>query len=295
MKKTYFRSLFSVLRSPLSVLTWAALIFSSCDRIENDNRLIFSGAVGEWYDGTPVEDHTHRALLEKYTGVRCVNCPTADVEISNSLQHFGHSLIAVSIHDSCTFTRPYEGDPDMRTSDGNELSHFFGVFNGDYPNALVSRTKKNTGEWDLFTPTAGVDTRVETIVNTPAAIALDVTAQAVDNDGNITIKASIEFLESCSDTLTLTLFVMEDGIVASQLSTEGKINGYVHNHILRDIITDWRGTEIQADGKAGTCRYAIFQYKIDTTQWNPENCHIVAFVSNKNTMLVLNAAECSIE
>ena len=56
--------------------------FASCDKIESDDYLIFSGSTGEWYDGQPVADHTQRLLVEKYTGNRCTNCPDADEIIS---------------------------------------------------------------------------------------------------------------------------------------------------------------------------------------------------------------------
>ena len=60
----------------------SVFIFVSCDKIEQENYLVFSGAAGEWYEGTGVSDHSQRAIIEKYTGVRCVNCPSADVAIA---------------------------------------------------------------------------------------------------------------------------------------------------------------------------------------------------------------------
>ena len=55
----------------LAIVSAAAI---GCDKIDENNYIVYSGASGEWFDGTPVEDHSQRAFLEKYTGVRCAWC-----------------------------------------------------------------------------------------------------------------------------------------------------------------------------------------------------------------------------
>lgn len=278
----------------IALFTCFAALFVSCDKIESDNYIVFSGAVGQWYDGNGVADKTQRAILEKYTGVRCVNCPTADSAIAVAVDQYGHRLIALSIHDSSSFTLPYNDNPRLSTPDGQAWSQFFGVRAAAvYPNAIVNRAN-NGGAWDLFTPTSGINARVDNIVNQPAKIA--VAASATKQSDNVSITVDIELLQNIADDLTLTLLIMEDGINATQLMPDGTRNTeYIHNHVLRDVITDIWGADIEMNGTNGEKRMATFLYSEYDQQWNLDNCHIVAMISNKETREILNVAECGIE
>ncbi len=271
------------------------LLLAACDKIEpnEEGRYdIFSGAAGTWYDGTAVADHTQRAFLEKYTGVRCVNCPTADDAISQAMGVYGEQLVVVAIHDSSTFCKPYTGNIDMRTDDGDAWSTFFGVkATGSYPNAMVNRTSTGNA-FDLFTPTSGIEGRVDNALAESPRIAIDVKSQLSGREAAIDV--SLEFLQKVSQQLTLTLLVIEDGLVAAQMLPDGsKEENYTHNHILRDVITDPLGAAVDADGHQGTKRHAVFTYTL-SEEWNADKCHVIAFVSDAATHAVINVDECAL-
>ena len=276
------------------IIALTALSLGACDKIEEGNYIVFSGASGEWFDGEGVADHSQRALIEKYTGVRCVNCHDADVAINAALSQYGDKLLAVAIHDSClAFTRPIGDSPDMRTPDGDTWSKYFGIFNGSYPAALVSRTTTGNA-WDIFTPTSGINSRVDNVIGQQAKVAVE--ASAIHQTDAISITVNLEFMQTVSDDLTVTLFIMEDGIVATQRLHDGTDDeNYVHNHVLRDVITDVWGADIDCTGNSGEKRYAVFSYKNFSQNWNLDNCHIVAFISNKSTREIINVAECEIK
>ena len=272
----------------------AATVFVSCDKIEPGNYIVYSGTTGVWENGSNVDDHSQRTIIEKYTGVRCVNCPTADMAINTAMSSYGNKLIAVSIHDSSfAFTRPIGNSNDMRSADGHALSQYFGVYEGKkYPQGLVGRRKNKSG-WDLFTPTAGIEERVDAIVSKPSQIALSVSAK--DNGNGIMITAQMEWLANIDIPLTLTVLITEDSIKATQRMPNGEDStGYVHNHVLRDVITPLWGVDVNGDGKTGTCRKITLDYTGFEASWRKEKCHIVAFVSHKETMEMLNATECAI-
>lgn len=271
-----------------------SLSLASCDKIEQDNYLVFSGAAGEWFDGNGVSDHSQRAIIEKYTGVRCLNCPNADIAINAAVAGYGDKLIAVAIHDSSSFTRPIGDTPRLSTEDGNAWSNFFGVrAAGEYPSALINRTPNGTA-WDLFTPTSGINSRVDNIVNNDAQVAVAVDAKSGDNA--VAINVNLEFLQSVSDQLSVTLLIMEDGLVVTQRQSDGSDDeNYVHNHVLRDVITDIWGADINCTGQAGEKRVAQFVYTGFSSDWNLDNCHIVAYISNKASRQILNVAECEVE
>lgn len=280
-------------KTVLSLLTLVALLFTACDKIEEDQYIIYSGASGEWVDGNGVSDHSQRALIEKYTGVRCLNCPTAEDAINAAVAQYGGKLLAVAIHDSSTFTRPYPNNPDLRTATGNTWSKFFGVFDaGQYPVALVNRTPGASG-WDLFNPISGINSYVDPIVNSEATIAIEVSA--TEAEGLISTTVNLEFLENVGDNLNLTLFIIEDNINATQLMPDGEKNeSYIHNHLFREVITDVWGTQIDCTGAKGEKKMTTIDYQVANSEWIIANCHIVAFVSNRDTRQIVNVAECDI-
>lgn len=278
----------------IATIACAATLLASCDKIDSNEYLVFSGAAGEWFDGNGVSDHSQRAIIEKYTGVRCVNCPTADVAISDALAQYGDKLIALAIHDSSSFTRPIGDNPRLSTEDGNTWSNYFGVrAAGEYPAGLISRTL-NGSAWDLFTPTSGINNRVDNILNNDAQIAVAVNAKSDDNA--VTINVNLEFLQTVNDKLTVTLLIMEDGLVVTQRQPDGSDDeNYVHNHVLRDVITDIWGADIDCTGKAGEKRVAQFSYTEAKAEWDLAKCNIVALISNKESRQILNVAECHID
>jgi len=278
----------------LFLLASLALLSSACDKIEQDDYLLFSGAVGEWYDGNGVNDHSQRAIIEKYTGVRCINCPTADEAISAASSQYGYKLIAVAIHDSSNFTKPIGDNPRLSTPDGNAWSNYFGIrAAGSYPNALINRTSVS-GTWDLFTPTSGINSRVDNIIANNPSVAVATNASLSGNSINISV--DVELLSDISGQMTVTLLIMEDGLVITQRMPDGSDNeNYVHNHVLRDVITDIWGADIDCNGKNGEKRHAMFSYTDFNTDWNIDNCHIVAIVSDKVSRSILNVAQCAIE
>ncbi|MDY5969253.1 MAG: Omp28 family outer membrane lipoprotein [Bacteroidales bacterium] len=279
--------------SIFNILSLAALFaFSSCDKIEaddNGNYITFAGATGEWTDGGTVSDHSQRVFLEKYTGVRCINCPTADAVIHDAMSKYGPKLIPVAIHDSGTFSRPFSGNPDLRTEDGNVWSKYFGVV--QYPSALINRSLKE-GSANIADPTSSMDGAIDAILGISPSIAVEVNSQKTGG-GTLNISTKVEFLQNVEEKLTLTLLLMEDSIIAKQSQPNGTTNdAYVHNHVLRDVITDVWGMDVDADGRQGTRRAVTIDYNGLKSDWNLARCHVVAIVSNKDSRAVVNAAEC---
>lgn len=277
------------------------LLFASCDKIEDDNYILYSGAKAQWEDGDGVSDKTQRTLIEKFTGVRCINCPTADVTINNAINTMNGTLIAVAIHDSSfAFCRPIGKSPDLRTPAGNEWSNYFGVAaGGQYPIALVGRNRSSSG-WALFNPVSDVITPANEALNQPNLIAIALSAKK-QND-SIQVVVNLEYLQSLSDSLALTLFIMEDSIRATQKLPNGtEDTNYIHNHVLRDAITNPWGTLVD-DGRngddttpvaTGTKRRGNFTFAPNEA-WNISHCHIVAYISRISDKRILNVAECSI-
>ena len=67
----------------------AIYVLSSCDTVNEENRLIYVKPASV----------ARNVLIEDFTGQRCVNCPNATDEIEHLQQFYGaDTVIAVGIH-----------------------------------------------------------------------------------------------------------------------------------------------------------------------------------------------------
>ena len=257
---------------------------ASCDKIDKDRYLVPSGQTGEWFVSNKNISKDQRAMVEKYTGVRCVNCPEADNVIHASSERYGDKLIAVAIH-SGNFGRPLGSDPDLRTESGSIwYEHFVGTSAG-LPAAMVNR-----GE--LFNPLAGVDDKIEAVISQSPKVVMD-----IENSGDKLIPIAdihVGFEQTVNEDLTLTLLLTEDNILTTQSRVGGDdIENYAQNHVLRMVYTDVWGLPIEVSKEAGKKFFIRFYVTIPEGSVK-ENCHMVAFVSNKATREILNVAQCNL-
>ena len=267
-------------------LAIGAMMLTACDKV--DEYTSFAGAVGEWADGTSVADKSQRAFVEKYTGAKCVMCPAGDQVLNEAHEVYGDKLIAVAIDGPGSLGDPYNGEINTHTETGDKWAAQFGI--STLPTALVNRAKEN-GQWSLITTMSNLPNVLESVIATTPKLAVAVESNATAEKAMVT--ANIEFLEEVTEPLSLTLIVIEDSIVAKQLTPNGIDKNYVHNHVLRDAITDLWGTDVNATGAKGECRKVTFEYAIKP-ELKIDNCHIIAMVSNKETLAILNSAICKL-
>ncbi len=269
-----------------------ALMFASCDKIEpdaNGNYTVYAGPEIMWSEGSAVADHGHNALVEKYTGPRCSNCPNADAALDAIHESLGSRLVVMSI-------THYQEEPlaglDTRTDDGGEWARYFGV--SYRPTAMLNRTNVN-GQWDLFVGApaiSGIGSSINAVGSEQAKVAIDVTATQTGDSTDITF--NVELLADVDYPLNITLAVTEDSLKYPQLTPTGTDPEYSHNHILREVITDLWGVEVTSSASAGK----IYQGRIKVALKSVEdvkNAHIVAFATDAATRQVLNCAQCEVE
>ena len=273
----------------LSIFFAGLFLLASCDKIEadaNGNYVVFSGNTGTWYDSDIELPATQRAIVEKYTGVRCTNCPTADIVINTALGKYGESLMAIAVH-SGRFGEPLNNEQDLRTEEGTSWFEYFGIT--AQPSALVNRAHSGSS-WDIFTPTSGFDDRIDAIVNRSAQVAVQVQSQR--NSGNIySAEIYLDYKEDLTVAQTLTLLIIEDSIFTTQRGQGEEFDNYAQNHVLRQVVTNEWGMDIDATGTKGTRRFVSLNFDL-REDCIPQHCHLIAFVSNKETREIINAAEC---
>lgn len=268
------------MKRTILILTAAAL-FAGCDKISPDNYTQSTGGGSNWTSA-----NVHRAYVEKYTGPKCKNCPMADVTLDAAHHRFGDKLIVISVNHPTGQGVPWVGDPDLRTDDGTAWAQYFGI--SELPSAYLNRgTHLYTGSM------SEIAADIETAVNQTPQAGIGVTATAAGD--SISISVDVELYSQFDGGLSLTLALTEDSLVYKQSMPEGEPDEhYVHNHMLRDVITSTWGDDIPMEGLSGEHKVGRFSYVVTNGDIRLENCHIVALLVSKSDRSVVNCAECTI-
>lgn len=238
----------------------ALLLLSACSDIDEDERLIY-------VKPAPVG---RNVLLEDFTGQRCVNCPTATLEIEKLQEYYGADhLIAVGIH-SGPFSKSLRGVPyPLHTDVGDEYYNYWKV--ESQPMGVVGRT--GTCDYNLW----GAKVRDE--ISKTAPIDLQVACEYHQESRDASITVSGMGVDG-STVGKLQVWLTEDGITDFQLMPDGSRNdAYVHNHVLRCAVNGTWGTDFRVD--EGQTTQTTFSQTLDAA-WVAENMHVVAFVYNDN-------------
>lgn len=279
------------MKKSILTLCAAALLLGACDKIEpaeDGTYTLFAGISATWSDG-PAVGTDQRVLVEKFTGPRCPNCPDADITLDAAHEQLGDKLVVISINHPVGQGTPYPGDLDLRTDDGTTWDHYYGI--NAIPSAYVNRDKSNSYSGAMSNITADL----QSALGESPVLGVEVKATEA-SEGALDITVGLQFVQSYSSPLTLTLALIEDSLAYRQSHGSEVIEGYMHNHMLRDVMTDVWGAEVDATGAAGEKRQATFgTYRVKDASIRLENCHVVAFVSDRATKRVLNTAICRIE
>lgn len=234
-------------------------------------------------------------VLEEFTGVHCSNCPAAHVEVQNILANKPvEQVVAVAIHNSSLLAEPYPPpQPDFRTPEGIAISDLVG--GGTMPSGVIDRQDfdndgtptETKNEWSSY-----IDTQ---LAETPV-VNVDVSIKNYDPGTRLLIAhVKLHFLQTLTDTLNISVMVTESDMVAWQLQANLTIDSnYVHNHVLRGMMTSHLGSLITCSTEAGRVIEKDFTITLGAG-WKPENCEVVAFVNEVNGMNILQAGFCPVQ
>lgn len=254
------------------------LVTGSCSDISEDERFIVIDSVAP----------QRAVLLEDFTGQDCPNCPSAHVVIDGLVSQYGDAVIPVAIHAgsmaiSCTARRPGLMQPE-----GNTYNDRYGI--DEWPKGIVNGNsgRLNPDEWS---------DAVRSAVQLPASLGIELTATvgeiSDDNPGVISVDCKLR--PSADIQGVLSVWVLEDGIVARQRDIDrGLISDYVHNHVYRAAVNDVEGENVTLQANVHKdLTYTIPVRVTEKETWNVANLSIVAFVRQADGG-VAQAARCKV-
>ncbi len=233
-------------------------------------------------------------LIEQFTSVQCTYCPIGH-EILEALQELEPDKYAwVAIHG------PIMGDDPFYLTDGSTdyLESFVMPTYDAYPSAAFNRylfddnTLNNYREIAMTLSYSSlyknqVVSMFDDLINSvydeiPAFATIGIETEYDESTRQLSIKVSGDGVNNANEILDgnrLTVYLTEDGLVATQLNMGVYEEDYVHDNVLRSIVSNegypW-GDEINwIDDKTYENDYTV---TLDDS-WNANNMHVIAFIS----------------
>ncbi len=230
-------------------------------------------------------------LVEEFTGIDCVNCPTGSEKIEQIASQNPGKVIVVGIH-AGFFATNHNGF-DLRCADGQSLEQYLGPVQG-YPAATINRKifpdenqlPLGLSQWAGLINSEICNRPIVNLALTPAFNSNDTTATIT-----VDITPTSYFSDNLDYDMAVTVMITENNIVGYQKTPTGSDTAYVHKHVLRDVLsTDYKGDVIITKGNIVTAQQVVISdYKIPAG-WDPDNCYVVAFVHNKGSNIEVHQA-----
>lgn len=254
------------------------LSVAACDVIDPNEYI--TPVVGG--DTTIAVTNKRVVLIEEFTGQRCPNCPKAAEEVHKLQKIYPDQVLVIAIH-SGFFAMPIgEFTADYRTEEGTEIYNYFHP--ETFPNSTFCRMKIDESylvgyqSWESLVPT---------VVEQDAIANVTIDPIKVNNETReIEITVKTEMNTANSMNVKVAAFILENGIVSPQAYDQTVQEEYVHNHVLRGGFAGAWGEDIKGLGSDSK----TFKLTADT-EWNLNNCEVVAYIYNKETMEILQAVK----
>jgi hypothetical protein len=225
-----------------------------------------------------------RIIVEEVTGVGCTNCPDGARELAAAQEIVGEeNLILVGIHagnvGGGNFSTPLSSSKyDFQTQDGYDLVNNVGSIFA-VPSAAISRYEDplDLTPWLIDGWTARItqelteDYKLGLFVNN----TFDPLTRKLDIQVNITPEKTIDGAHR------ITVMITQDSIVDPQKDGLETIPNYVHRHVLRDIVTNATGDDLNASLIGGQVITRNYSLTLPAT-WVEKHCSVVAFVHGGN-------------
>ena len=222
-----------------------------------------------------------KQLVEQFTSWTCTFCPRGSTFLA-ALEKKRNDVAWVAIHGDQSRSKPDKFD----VAGHDTLEYVENL--GGWPSAGFNRANLDntlmtsigytsnqvsaaTTQWSNF-----IDSQNQLF---PALVTLDLTPtfNQTSRELSVTVKGTgVEAAGVCLDGYALTAYLTEDSLVAYQLNLNVPQNNYVHNRVLRKVLTNSiLGDKITWDGdnftRTLTCTLP--------SDWNTKNMHIIAFVA----------------
>jgi hypothetical protein len=245
------------------------LLFLSCEEIGPD---VFGGGGGGNVDTTLQKV----VLLEEFTAVRCPNCPDGDA-IGKQLEADNPGRIEiVKIHTGILATPYTFSNYDFEIQEGLDIDQMLGPVQFQ-PSAAIDRMLfsgenfilLDRAEWPYYVGQ-------QLLLTAPVDISLIKTYNEISRQLDLT--ANVKFISPISSATNIHVMITESNIVDAQLNDAVIDTFYVHDHVLRGMLTASSGDALLSSASENEEVDRSYSFTLPA-DWNATECRIVVFVS----------------
>lgn len=222
-------------------------------------------------------------VLEEFTGIKCGYCPVGHTIAKGIYDANPGRVVIINVH-AGSFSVPSGGQPDFRTQYGENLASFAGVTG--YPQGMVNRVPR-TGSGPLAMSRdfwSASSTAILNSGNSPVNVGMS--SKWTASSRTLNIRVELYFTSALGGAAKLNVVLLQSGVVGYQASGG---DSYIHNHILREMITGQWGEEITqtAQGSKVVKEYSyVLPADFIGIGCEVENCDVAAFVTSADNKTV---------
>ncbi len=235
-------------------------MMASCDDVKEDDRLI------------KVErpEIARKVLIQEFTGVNCVNCPTGASTVHDIQELYPESVIAIGMHPGGTgFSGPI-GTFNLNSDLARVYYDYYKP--AGFPAAVIDGQAPITN----ITAWSGA---VHDQLSQPAPADIELTPIYDASSRTLTVDYEVTVNNVYSKPLNINIWLVENGIHGPQKSGNTIIIDYEHNHVLRTSLTgDW-GNKLNSSFIPEEVYHGTVSIVLDEN-WVAENCQLVGFLQN---------------
>jgi len=248
-------------------------------------------------DFPDISDYERVVLLEEFTGHTCSNCPEGALLAHDLKEQYEEKLILISIH-AGSYAIPKPDDPgfeiDLRTETGNLLLEEFDI--SGFPSGMINRTEVYN-KWGL--PIFVWENVLDSMMKAQPVIGMQMITEYDDSERKLCIHIKSKYLKDLSNSLMLSVYITEDSIKGAQTNDNPDIGPsvlypYWHMHVLRGSYeTPWGFSVPGSPYKKDATHITTYKYILDEN-WKAKNCHVVAFIYDADSKVILQAVEAKV-
>ncbi len=227
-----------------------------------------------------------KVLLEELTGVRCPNCPAGAAQVKSLQDSYGDRLIAVGIHGGFLTIPLSESKYDFQNDYARELESFLEV--GPKPAAALNRVQHIEEEFSISTPSLWSQ-YIDEELKKENEMNIILTTEYNPDNRELDIIVSVVPLRDFSqdENLRISLMLTQNHIEDAQEDPNEVLEDYVHNHVLRTMLTEAKGDIIQKDLTENVAENFNFSFTLPKDEdleemeapWVAEEVEVIAFVN----------------
>ncbi len=289
MKRDRIKKILDKLQLPHGLVSLVLILgLASCEE-EGPNIQLEPPLTGNlkdtsYYADSDTNRQTKNILIEDFTGVRCNNCPKATEKIKALQKEYGDRVVALGIHCNLNFSRPYPGSKEnYRIKKGQSLYEMFDK--PAQPAGMIDRYQFS-GEDGPILDYQKWKGKAPARLNQQTKANIYLIKKLEKEKNQVTAGVKVFLNENVDHPLNLTLAVTQDSIVDKQATPQGKKSDYVLNHLLRKIVTPYKGTKIFDNPEKRQVIYKEFRFSIEE-KWDLNNLNLVAFVHKSQPKLTV--------